>query len=261
MKQTFSVATLLLSLVTIHGNTHYSFQTLNNDPIDIVHCGTNWETNHGPVDQALIAGTRSATIALSPLSEGKGAIPLPAHFDDMKVVFKSGYVQIDWSSFTEVNLRHYEIERSGDGRNFVSAGTVNGNANSVMREYFSWKDYTATNGVLFYRVKTVDADHKPLYSTIVRINISQSTTSGILIYPNPVTDRRLSMEAGYLKAGEYKVTVYDRTGRAVRRQILEHTGGIITQQVTLLSSSSPGLYTLTITNDSDIKMTKSFVVQ
>ncbi|MEI9807886.1 MAG: T9SS type A sorting domain-containing protein [Bacteroidota bacterium] len=220
------------------------------------------ESPFGSGDQASNTATRTGVINFSPFAVAKGSIPLPIRFGDIKAVYKNHYVQIDWYSLTEMNVDHYEIERSTDGRNFILVGQVAASGNSISRRDYSWIDNIATDGIFFYRVIAVDADQKSTYSNITRINVSQQTPEpAIILYPNPVAEKRITVQAGYMPAASYRLAVYDQAGREVYQKTIEHTGGTITQQVQLPSSLSPGLYNLSVNDGRNIKLTKSFVIK
>jgi hypothetical protein len=237
------------------------FQNIYNGEIGIKHYGTGWETAIGSGNQALNTALRSSILSFSPFAVAKGPIPLPLKFGDIKAVYKNNNVQIDWSSLTEMNLEHYEIEKSTDAHNFISIGQVTGSINSDSRHDYTWRDPIGNDGIFFYRIKAVDVDGKYSYSTIVKVNVSQLSPSVIAIYPNPVIGSKVTIQTGYLKAGSYRITIYDQAGRIVQQQTMQHTGGAITQQVSLTPSLLPGIYTLLVNDNGDLKMIKPFMVQ
>lgn len=67
-------------------------------------------------------------------------------------------VQITWSTATEINNNFFTIERSTDGVNFTSIGTVQGSGNSSTVKNYSFIDNSLVNGTIFYRLKQTDFD-------------------------------------------------------------------------------------------------------
>ncbi|HEY6504404.1 MAG TPA: T9SS type A sorting domain-containing protein [Chitinophagaceae bacterium] len=238
------------------------FQNFGNSLIGVSHYGTYWEPAFGTGDQVLNTATRTGVVTFSPFAVAKGSVPLPIRFGDIKAVYKNSHVQVDWSSFTEINLSHYEVERSTDGRNFITLGRVNAGGNSSTVKEYGWRDNISNEGIFFYRIKAVDADQRSIYSTIARVNISRQTTAAeIVLYPNPVMDKRITIQTGQLPAGLYKITVYDQAGRPVYQQSIDHGGGTITQQSSLPASLQPGVYRLSFYDGRDVKLTRSFLIQ
>ncbi len=238
-----------------------TFQALPGTQIGIAHFGTYWETAFGTGNQATNTATRSAIISFSPFGVGQGSVILPLKFGDLKATQKNNSVQVDWFSFSELNLDHYEVERSTDGRNFTTIGQVNCAGNSATRKDYSWNDNVTTDGIFFYRIKGIDIDTRFMYSLVVRISISQHPSNEMILYPNPVADKRLTVQATYLAAGSYRLNVFDQSGNTVYQQNFEHGGGAISQQIQLPSSLIAGIYTLAVTNNRDVKMSKSFVLK
>ncbi|HLG40757.1 MAG TPA: T9SS type A sorting domain-containing protein [Chitinophagaceae bacterium] len=238
-----------------------SFSNLAGNQIGIAHYGAYWESAFGTGNQVSNNATRSAIVSFSPFGVGLAGSVLPLKFGDIKAVQKNSTVQIDWFSFSEYNLDHYEVERSTDGRNFISLGNVACAGNSSVRKDYVWKDHISTEGIFFYRIKGIDADTRFIYSQIVKISISRHPSNEMILYPNPVVDKRITVQAAYLLPGQYKLNVYGQNGNLVYQQAFEHSGGAISQQIQLLSSVIPGIYTLAIAGGSNIKMSKSFVVK
>lgn len=238
------------------------FQTLPNGQIGVSHYGSSWEPAFGTGDQVQNIATRTAVVSFSAFTVARGSVPLPVRFGDMKAVHQNSGVFIGWSSFTELGVSHYEIERSTDGRNFSLMAWVPAAGNSNSRMDYSYTDPVSGDGIFFYRIKAVDADSKFTYSNIARINVSRQPGSAeMLLYPNPVTDKRIIIEAGYLHQGIYSLKIYDQGGRLVFRQDIEHTGGSVTRQVQLAPAMQPGIYTLSMTDRGETKKTRQFVIQ
>jgi hypothetical protein len=224
-----------------------TFQTIANSDIAIAHYGVAWEAGIGTGDQSLNTATRSAISSFSPFGVGKAGVPLPLKFDEIKALQKNNGVEIDWSSLTETNVDHYEIERSTDGRNFISIGQVRARGNNDDRNDYSYQDNSAAGAVYFYRIKGVDIDAKAMYSSIVKIMMNQQPALGIIIYPNPVTGHQLSYQVANLIKGEYTLRLFNTTGQEVYGKQLNHQGGSIAEVIVLPPTIKTGVYTLQLT--------------
>lgn len=67
---------------------------------------------------------------------------LPVTFGDVQAIFRNGELVVNWTSVTETNNDHFEIEASADGTSFISIGRVNSKAaNGTSAEAL---DYTFT---------------------------------------------------------------------------------------------------------------------
>jgi hypothetical protein len=84
----------------------------------------------------------------------------------------------------ETNVANYSIEKSTDGRTFVSIANINSKGNG--ENTYSFTEATALQGLGYYRIKQVDADGRYSYSTIIKLVNQQIST--LTVYPNPVKD-------------------------------------------------------------------------
>jgi Secretion system C-terminal sorting domain len=238
-----------------------TFQTLAGTDIGVAHYGTAWEAPFGTGDQTLNTATRTGIVSFSPFAVGRGGAPLPLKFGDIKAVQKNDAVQVDWYSLTETNLDHYEVERSMDGRNFITIGQAAARGNNNDRADYLYKDNISNDGIFFYRIKAVDIDSKSSYSSIVRISLSKQLSAEMVLYPNPVSDQRITVQATYLPKSSYKLNVFNLSGTSVYQQNFEHGGGAISQQIQLPLSLHTGIYIVSVTNGAEIKMTKPFMLK
>jgi hypothetical protein len=95
-----------------------------------------------------------------------------------------GVIALKWKSENEVNVSKYEIERSTDGNNFISAGfvtTLSSDGN------YSFTDNTLTRGILFYRIKEIDIDTRFQYSSVIALRFATGAKQGITVFPSPAS--------------------------------------------------------------------------
>ena len=92
-------------------------------------------------------------------------------------------VEVKWTTEEEVHMDHYEIERSSDGSNFSTVGTVNSLQQLTKLDY-TYHDKKPLNGTSYYRLKMIGVSGYVKYSVIVPIQFD--TQNRIAIYPNPL---------------------------------------------------------------------------
>ena len=104
-------------------------------------------------------------------------------------IFSGNNGLLHWTTESELNNHHFEIERSDDAIRFVVRGTVAGNGNSSTVKNYSYTDPINSNlRIVYYRLKMVDTDGKATYSKIIALKINGSPISEFSSYPNPFTD-------------------------------------------------------------------------
>jgi hypothetical protein len=88
-----------------------------------------------------------------------------------------------WFSANEVNVNHYNVERSTDGRVFNTVGVVKAKGSGE----YSFVDDSAIGGVSYYRLEVVDKDGSKAYSKVVSVSLNINNPS-LIITPNPARD-------------------------------------------------------------------------
>ncbi|MCU0348570.1 MAG: hypothetical protein MUC59_16655 [Saprospiraceae bacterium] len=91
--------------------------------------------------------------------------------------------KLAWSTASEAEFSHFEIERSLDGQSFAHLGNVLG-ANNPTGSSYLFTDETI-NASVYYRLKMMDIDGNFEYSKILEFTNDCSSKS-IFLFPNPV---------------------------------------------------------------------------
>lgn len=130
---------------------------------------------------------------------------------------------LNWTTVTEMDNAHFEIERSITGQHFEKIGLVKGAGTSYETQKYQFVDENYKNSVNYYRLKQVDTDGTFTYSDVIAIK----NTKGIVrqLYPNPVRSE-LFVEAT-LESFEYKITTL--TGQVFQTGIASPQQAISTE--------------------------------
>ena len=108
--------------------------------------------------------------------------------DPLRATLENSAVLLQWATVMEKDAGDFEIERSADGRRFITVGTVQSAENSEKVRHYSWIDPQALPGISYYRLKAMNADGSFNLSRIVSVAFNTSKSTGVQIYPNPVSD-------------------------------------------------------------------------
>ena len=115
-------------------------------------------------------------------------ITLPLNFIDYNVVYsKQQVVKNIWTTANEINVSHFNIQRSINGNDFITIGQQNAKNKSTNEYIFEDENLPIKNNFIYYRIAAVDKDGKINYSETKKIAINNSS-SNINIYPNPAKD-------------------------------------------------------------------------
>jgi hypothetical protein len=107
---------------------------------------------------------------------------LPVRFISINGTKQNKSIVVGWEVGTEVNVSNYELQRSADGNNFETIGTVTANNSST----YQFEDKNPINGVNYYRVKSVDINGFIQNSSTVKV--AAGVKVSLQIVPNPVVD-------------------------------------------------------------------------
>jgi hypothetical protein len=109
---------------------------------------------------------------------------LPLSLLELSGTHEGKFTKLQWKTRDEVNVSHFEIERSANGRNFSPVGKT-GAKNVAGEQRYAFIDNQPMPAV-YYRLKLVDKNGDFSYSNILLLRHSASG-GGFSLYPNPAT--------------------------------------------------------------------------
>ncbi len=113
--------------------------------------------------------------------------PLPVELISFYVKEKSNTHELIWSTASETNTSHFEIEYSLDGNDWEKVGRVSafGESNSIKIYSFenTWDRFANHH---YYRLKIIDFDYTFEYSDIQ--SVRSTSISEVKIFPNPFSN-------------------------------------------------------------------------
>lgn len=146
-------------------------------------------------DNNFVVGTHGS--GLFQLSVPVAVLPIELTSFTGKAVNKTNV--LSWETATETNNKGFDIERSGDGKNFEKIAFVAGNGTTSKSQSYGFEDNTPLS-ISYYRLKQWDEDERFELSKIIQI--TQKSSVKLNVYPNPVSNI-LTMETD-LK-GDYQI--------------------------------------------------------
>ena len=144
--------------------------------------------------------TNTATTAIKDIT-----LPVTITSYEAHEVVGSGHVENNWTAANEQGTAYYNVQRSVDGRSFVTIGRVNAKGNVS----YSFLDMNAKNNSLYYRLQVVDKDGRIHYSKVVSVQLS-IVNYQLSIFPNPAKNY-IIVNGSNIK----EVRILDNLGREV----------------------------------------------
>ena len=121
----------------------------------------------------------------------EGVLPLPLHLLDFTVAKRTGDALVQWTTSKEINSRDFVVQRSDDGQNFVTIGTISATGNSIYKSTYQFVD-AGINGItkprVYYRLQERGKDGSSTYSKVITLVLSGKNLFTIKALGNPVKD-------------------------------------------------------------------------
>lgn len=184
---------------------------------------------------------------------------IPVTTTTIKAAQKNEDIAVDFKAANQFNMKHYEIEKSIDGSTYNKVATqpVIG-ANGTDATY-AWIDVNAVTGDNYYRIRQVGNSGETGFSNIAKVTIDKNNRA-ITVYPNPVTNRNITLQMTNMEKGVYKLSLISTTGQVVMTSQVTHGGGNAVQSVPLIRQVANGAYRLEITKPDNSRVLKDLVI-
>ena len=159
--------------------------------------------------------------------------------------------KLAWTMSRETEKVNYIVERSFDGLNFITAGTISGQNNpSLDINYYNFTDPVTVNGKAWYRIVTVDARNKRKYSRTILLNtdLRKFEVTNVL---NPFRNE-LDFVVNSNDASRISVEMVDLNGKTVKKNNFLTYEGVNSLNILNTGALPSGIYTLKITHNNEI---------
>ena len=184
---------------------------------------------------------------------------VPVTLTSFNVAYTSNKVALNWTTATEINTDHFEIERSSNARTFSVVGKVKATGNSSSTLEYSYNDNLAgLSGTIYYRLKSVDKNGAFNYSNIQSVQVySKNLISGV--YPNPAKVGQF-INFNSSQSTTLNVDLINTYGKKVYSTIVSVNSGI--NSLSLASAHlTAGVYYLSVTNSNGVTQKMPVVIQ
>jgi len=109
--------------------------------------------------------------------------PLPVKLISFIAKADGRKVLCNWETASEINNDYFMVERSPDGINYSTIGTVKGAGNNTSLAYYNFTDENPLNGNNYYRLKQNDFDGTFTFSDAEFVFMESK--SEYVLFPNP----------------------------------------------------------------------------
>jgi hypothetical protein len=184
---------------------------------------------------------------------------LPQSLNDFKGFYQdNGKVEIKWITNFEQNSERFEVQRSLDGTNWVTAGTLKGQGVSTNKQPYTFVDNvgrnTAHKNDLYYRLKQVNLDQKSSVSKILVVRVfNKRALRMVSVTPNPVKND-ISVNVQLNENSFVVMKIMNKDGNEMMRKSQRVDEGQNSFVMDGSSKLTPGMYFLEVTVNSKDRM-------
>jgi hypothetical protein len=153
-------------------------------------------------------------------------------------------VKLNWLTASEKNNRGFELQKSTDGKLFVTIANIKGNGNTAQQSNYSYLDDDAFNqsNKAYYRLKQIDFNNHFTYSNQV-VASKQTDLNLVTVNPNPFSNElNISLPANTNE--EVDINITDVLGNSVLTQKTTSKDGNL--RLNNLENMPAGVYFITI---------------
>lgn len=172
---------------------------------------------------------------------------LPITLADFKVQQVNGRVQLQWTTATELNSDHFEIERSTNGNKWEKIATVKAAGNSNQSRIYKVYDDNAVNGTSYYRIRQYDFDGSYHFSETRSLKIILENKV-FAVFPNPATTAINLIIKNYA-GSQVTATLSTIGGKIVHQELISIDKSATNYKLNIKTQPVAGTYVLLLTGD------------
>lgn len=184
---------------------------------------------------------------------------LPQSLTEFKGFYQEdGKVEIKWVTNFEQNSDRFEVERSFDGKNWITAGSMKAKGKSENKQPYSFVDKLGRNTVhkndLYYRLRQVNLDSKSSVSKILVVRVfNKRALRMVSVTPNPVKND-ISVNVQLNENSFVVMKIVNNEGNEMMRKAQRVEEGQSSFVMDGSNKLTPGMYFLEVTVNSKDRM-------
>ncbi|MBJ6110803.1 T9SS type A sorting domain-containing protein [Hymenobacter sp. BT523] len=152
-----------------------------------------------------------------------------------------------WTTASEKNNDHFEVEASADGRAFRRIGTVAGHGSTTQPVDYQFTDKAIARYAadpVYYRLRQVDKDGTASYSPVRQVRVAAPLGLSAEAWPQPFGPAGTTLTLRTASAGPAALIVHDALGRLVLSRTLNLPAGSTELPLAELGPLATGVYVL-----------------
>ena len=244
--------------ISHNGNDSYVLQTVGGVVVDSYGDADNSATFGANMNMQRVLGSGACPYDTDPfdafdptdynstsysagIPDGFGVlIGLPVELTSFNVKVIEKNTVLSWTTATELNNSHFDIEYSRDGANFRAIDQVSGNGTTQLKQEYSYTHTSPANGANYYRLKQVDYDGAFEYSDIRVVEIERN--GKVVINPSAAI-AEITVQLSETTGNNNQIGIYDMMGRTV---LMSNFDGSLNTKTLDISNLQKGYYVVRV---------------
>ena len=166
------------------------------------------------------------------------------------------YGQLTWTTSKEDEPISFNIERSNDGINFFTIGTVNShNDYSAAINRYTFNDPVQILGKKFYRIVMINRNLQKKYSRVIQLSKGVSSVFTLLNVVNPFYDK-IDFDISIPADGKVDVQLIDMMGKTVKKTSYIVQEGINSLNLGNTDNLAAGMYIFQLSHQGEVLTSK-----
>lgn len=186
-----------------------------------------------------------------------GAVVLPVTLTGFTATEKNGQVLLQWTTSTENNSSHFEIEKMTGSNAFAKTAAITARGGSQENRYL-FTDTDPVAGINYYRLKIIDKDGSFVYSDIATVNVKRNSKSALNIISVLAKDNLIALQVDGTEMKSAQLIIADVQGRVMHSSIVNINKGI--NQISRPVNLGKSVYYVNITAGVE-KISKAVLVE
>jgi hypothetical protein len=162
---------------------------------------------------------------------------LPVRFVSFTAREYADKIQLAWENADETDVDHYEVQRSFNGNDFATIGSVP--STGVFR--YTWDDRDKQNRTVYYRVKAVSIDGAVHYTAILPV-MQQGSGFLMKVSPNPAQGGVVNVLLNNINPGRYTIKITSSAGTIIQASTVDIQVDRSISTISVPAGTAKGLY-------------------
>ncbi|MFD2718237.1 T9SS type A sorting domain-containing protein [Hymenobacter monticola] len=173
--------------------------------------------------------------------------PLPVELTRFTAEPQVADALLRWTTASEKNNDHFDVEASADGQSFRRIATVTGHGSTTQPQNYQLVDKAIARYAadpVYYRLRQVDTDGTASYSPVRQVRVTAPMSFAAEAWPQPFGAAGTTLTLRTATAGPATLVLHDATGRLVLSRTLGLNAGTTDLPMAELGPLATGVYVL-----------------